>query len=203
MEINYQRYSLKELLQAKQGIDREKYPENYKRLMEELSNRDDEIKEHISSKEESTFNKLKILGYLQLAAAIVLTLIIVSELVEEFSAPKLLFGLGAIGLNSLAGLFSVQEKTLGYRLSLLNQGLQSAIIVSSNFAYGYSGIGGIYLTLREGFNVSATFKPGFSIVFGNVDPPYGFSIDVLAVFFIFILLTGIEIKEQNHANNTP
>jgi len=200
MEIDYQRYSLKELRQARQGIDKDKYPENFQKLMEELGNRENEIEEDTRKAEESTFNKLKALGYLQLAAAIVLTLIIAFELVENFDVVKLLIGICVVCLNALAGIFSVQERMIGYHLSLLNQGLQSIVIISSNFAYNYSGIGGIYITLREGVNVSATFNPGFNIWFADIDPPYGFGIDLLAVFFILILLTGIEINEQDHAN---
>ena len=34
MEINYENYSLKELMQAKNGIDREKYSDNYKKIVD-------------------------------------------------------------------------------------------------------------------------------------------------------------------------
>ncbi len=200
MQINYEKYSLKELLQAKNGIDPEKYPENYKKLMDELGKRDNEIIEHNKQIDKSTLNKLKILGYFQLAAAAVLTLYIGLELIQEFNFIKLLVGVALISLNALAGWGAIRESVLGYRLSLLNQGLQSVIIVTSSFAYNYSGIGGIYIIIREGVNFSATFNPGFNIWFSNVNPPYGFGIDLLALFFILVLLSGIELKEQNHAN---
>lgn len=200
MEINYGDCSLKELLQAKSGIDRERYPDNYINLMNELSKREEEIIEYNKKIDQSTINKLEILGYFQLAAALVLAFYVGSELIQKFNPLILIVGLSAVSLNALAGFYSIRQSTLGYRLSLLNQGLQSVIIVTSNFAYSYSGIGGVYITIREGFDITATFNPGFYILTSNINPPYGFGVDLLAIFFILVLLSGIELKNQNHAN---
>ena len=85
----------------------------------------------------------------------------------------------------------------GYYLSLVNLGLQTLSINTGTFYFSYNGLGGVFLTIRKGVFLGALFKPGYAIAWGeNVGPP-GISIDLLAVFFILVLLSAIRLTNQN------
>jgi hypothetical protein len=200
VEINYKTYTRDELLEAKASFDREKDPENYENLIGEISRRSkrgEDFKNKLTPKEISAINKLKILGWLQIAAAFVIAFFVVSA--AGFF--DLLVGLIAIGLNGLAGWYLIKGNILGYRLSIVNQGLQTIVIVSSGIVYGYSGIGGIYILFQSGLDewalgFDASVNPGFRFLMGDIQPPYLFGVDVLAVFFIVVLSAGIKIVKK-------
>ena len=104
----------------------------------------------------------------------------------------------AIGLNFFAGYFSIKRKTIGYWLSIINQSLQTLSFATGSYLYNYSGIGGVYFYLSEngestaGF--TASFSPGFAIGWGlHVQTSYS-AIDILAIFFILVLLSALKIR---------
>ena len=204
MEINYKTYTRDELLEAKASLDRAKEPENYENLIGEISRRikrGEDFKNKLTPKEISAINKLKILGWLQIAAAFVIAFFVLSAAFSQIGIFDLLIGLIAIGLNGLAGWYLLKGNILGYRLSIINQGLQTIVIVSSSFFYGYSGIGGIYILFQGGLDewalgFEANVNPGLGFGMGDIQPPYVFGVDVLAVFFIVVLLVGIKIVKK-------
>lgn len=200
MDVNnmdYTRYSTKELLEAKVSISREVAPENHKNLHKELALRKNELTEIVAEEKRSTFDKLKILGYFQLTAATVLSLVFIQTIFTGTNLPGIVLLVAGIALNLAAGWWAVKSTLMGYRLSLLNQCLQSIVLVTGSFAYNYSGIGGIYIGFGDEIQVAARISPGLNIMWGNVNASNYYAIDGPALYFALVLLTGIDYKVQD------
>ena len=76
--IDYSKYSIDDLLDAKATIDKNSYPENYEALMNEFSIRnfsaEEYNKEQESNKIEFAAKRVKIVGMFQMSAAIIIPL---------------------------------------------------------------------------------------------------------------------------------
>ena len=201
IDVDYSKYTVEQLLDAKRSIDPKVAPENYEKLCVELELRKDEIKEHVEKKKETlvckTNKRVKLLGYVQVATAIILAFFLLYNLFTYPSALAIITLQIAISFNGIAGYLLIKQKVSGYYLSLVNLGLQTLSINTGTFYFSYNGIGVVFLTIRKGVFLGALFKPGYSIAWGeNVGPP-GISIDLLAVFFILVLLSAIRLTNQN------
>lgn len=154
-----------------------------------------------------TENRVRLLGWLQLAASgIIFFLLLSSTIQDQFNIIIILLGVFAIGLNFFAGYLSIKRKALGYWLSIVNQSLQTLSFAVGSSLYQYSGIGGVYLTfLKDGEGVetgiSALFKPGFDIYWGiNIQETW-FAIDIMAVFFIGVLISAFDFVKRESSLN--
>ena len=200
-EVDYSKFTVEQLLDVKRSINPNVAPENYEKLCTQLELRKEEIEEHVDKKKEAfvckTKKRVKILGYFQVATAIILVFFLLYNLFTYPSALAIITLKIAVSFNGIAGYLLIKQVMAGYYLSLVNLGLQTLSINTGTFYFSYNGIGGVFLTIREGVFLSALFKPGYSIAWGeNVGPP-GISIDLLAVFFILVLLSAIKLTNQS------
>jgi hypothetical protein len=149
-----------------------------------------------------TEGRVRILGWLQLAASGIIFFILLSSAIQgQLNILIILLGAFAISLNFSAGYLSIKRKALGYWLSIVNQSLQILSFAVGSSLYQYSGIGGVYLTFLkddEGVEtgISALFKPGFDICWGVAIQETWFAIDILAVFFIGVLLSALDFAKR-------
>lgn len=192
--VDYSTYSIEELLEVKQNID--PTSENYPALVAQIEKREGEISVSEKNKPEShlnlAINRVKAIGYLQLAAAAIIpTMIFMSGDVSTGTAViTILLTL----LNLIAGYTAVNALTRFYWISILNQSLQVVSFGIGNTVLNYSGLGGINLkvTLAEvsSFGFAIQFNPGFSYVkyTGQIAEQF-ITIDVLGVIFIGALVS--------------
>ncbi len=154
------------------------------------------------SSEPKIEGRVRLLGWLQLIASGILFIQLFSLAIQgQLNIYTFLFSVFAIGLNFFAGYLSIKKKVLGYWLSIVIQSLQTISFTVTSYIYRYSGIGGVYVLLltangemRLGLN--ASIKPGFNIVWGvNLQRDY-FALDILAVFFIGVLLSALDFVKR-------
>ena len=76
--VDYSQYTIDDLMSAKAGIDADANPENYQALIAEIESRSDEIVQRQEEAEAASFalaeKRVKIIGWLQAAAALVITI---------------------------------------------------------------------------------------------------------------------------------
>ncbi len=200
--INYSSYSIDELLEVKQNISPDST--NFPALVAEIEKRRDEIEHAQEQAVEDAFlraeDRVKAVGYFQLAGAAAITLIIGYQMFDTgISLTTLLVSILLITLNIAAGYTAIKEMVQYYWLSILNQALQVVSVAVGNTSANYSGLGGIYATVEwsEGFKfaVSANFSPGFSFLeYSTALPVQSISIDVLAIVFIGAIITVMDGK---------
>ena len=200
--VDYSKYSVEELLDVQSRISSDS--PNYPALIAELDARKKEIDEFAVKKEQHEFsimeNRVKIIGYFQLAAAAAI-LIMFMLLVIDGSASILSSSIAiiAIALNAIAGYTAVKEMHDKYWISVLNQFLQVPSFAIGSVKAAYSGLGGIYLyadwTNEAQFGFSASFAPGFSFLKYTVCSPTQYlGVDLIALFFLAALLTVSHAK---------
>ncbi|WP_125781194.1 hypothetical protein [Pseudoalteromonas rubra] len=193
IKVDYAQYTLAELEEAK--LQTTPDSQNYPALMAELSARQEKTSSCEQQQEEAAFNsaemRIKVIGYMQLLAALVMTVgLIIGPFVSWWSLISLPF----IVLSAAAGYTAISEQVRWYWLSILNQGLQ---LISFSFGvlnYKYTGLGGIQI----GFTWLKEFELSFSILLSSTVRITGYDgafsvnaihIDVLALVFIVALLT--------------
>ena len=193
-KIDYSKYTIEELLDAKTNIDRNANPENYQALVKELERRKIWVEEYQKGVEEKNIANigklLKLLGWLQISGALLLLVITVgSAFIKQFEAKKVLFNLLAIGLNFSSGYFLLKKSRLGIQLSILNQTLQAVSLTAGSTLYRYLGIFGIYLWLNDKLEIGImyTFNPGFNLLTNIKSDSIILAFDILAIFFICVL----------------
>jgi len=200
--IDYSNYTIDELFDVKENISHDS--PNYQLLLTELENRKEEVNEVEIKSEEEAFslaeNRVKIIGYFQLVASIVILYFFIDSLLDSgASIEESLYYLFFIILNAIAGFTAVKEKYKWYWVSIFNQCLQIPSIVLGSIAANYSGLGGIHIGVSwsETYELilSAPFSPGFLYqeYTGNL-PTQSLSIDLLAFVYIAALLTAGEAK---------
>lgn len=196
--IDYSKYSVPELMQAKSSINPEVAPQNFENLRSELEKRKDEIEAYFeekrnaslfSSKNPNNENRAKLLGYFQLAGAAVIFILLLLSFAGTLSALSIFISIVAIVLNGTAGYLTVKKSVTGYKLSLFNLSLQLVAISTGSFLYSYNGLGGVFLNIGNGISLNASFSPGFQIVWGAQSLETSFDIDLLAVLFIGVILS--------------
>jgi predicted RNA-binding Zn-ribbon protein involved in translation (DUF1610 family) len=152
-----------------------------------------------------TEGRVRLLGGLQLAASgVIFFLLLIAAIQGQLNILTIILGAFAIGLNFFAGYLSIKMKALGYWLSIVNQSLQTVSFATGSIFYRYSGIGGVYVFLKTGetaeFGFNASYEPGFNIIWGvNVQETY-LAIDILAVFFIGVLLSALDFVKRETSN---
>ena len=199
--IDYSKYSVPELLQAKSSINPDAAKENYRNLLAEFDKRQNDINKYLDEQEDgfvlSIEKRLKALGYLQLLGAVVIFLNLGVAIVAGPSLVYVFISIVAVALNGTAGYLTVNKKSVGYTLSFINLSLQLVSINTESFLYSYNGLGGVFLGLGDGISLNAAFSPGFSIAWGaNTGASY-FGIDLLAIFFLFVLLNALKLNDES------
>lgn len=169
--IDYSAYSVDELLDVRSHISSDS--PNYQALIAELDIRKDKIDEYSQQQEQQAFsiaeNRVKIIGYFQLTAAVVVLFMLIL-LVIDGSATMLNSSIAiiAIALNAVAGYTAINEMYDKYWISVLNQLIQVPSLAIGSVKTAYSGLGAIYLyidwTNDVQFGFSASFSPGFSFL---------------------------------------
>ncbi|MCE9687962.1 hypothetical protein LZP73_17440 [Shewanella sp. AS16] len=200
--VDYSKYSVEELLDVQAHISSDS--PNYQALMAELDARKEKVDEFAQQQERQVFsiaeNRVKIIGYFQLAAAAVMLimfiLIVIDGSVTYLSAS---IAIVAIALNTVAGYTAIKEMYDKYWISILNQLIQIPGLAIGSVKAVYSGLGGFYLYINWTHEIqlgfSAYFSPGFSFFkyMGNSPDQY-IRIDILALVFLGALLTVSQVK---------
>lgn len=200
--IDYSAYSVDELLDVRSHISSDS--PNYQALIAELDIRKDKIDEYSQQQEQQAFsiaeNRVKIIGYFQLTAAVVVLFMLIL-LVIDGSATMLNSSIAiiAIALNAVAGYTAINEMYDKYWISVLNQLIQVPSLAIGSVKTAYSGLGAIYLyidwTNDVQFGFSASFSPGFSFFkFTGISPTQYIGVDILALIFLVALLTVSQVK---------
>ena len=216
--IDYSGYTIKKLLDVKSRLERG-CPDNYKKgsnynaLMAELETRKDQIEKYHESKAKVRLskakNRVKIVGYCQIAAAIGIAVYLIVGL---FSAPRIstlsiLIGVFLVALNLVAGYTAIKGRHQLYWISVANQVLQVPSVAVGSIVANYSGLGGAYVMILwgEGLGLwfSANFSPGFAFYKYNQNLQSGYiAIDVIALVFIAALLT-VKSSESTAKKSQP
>ena len=204
---DYSTHSVSQLLDIKEHIDRDS--PNYDALIEELSNRSDEIEELKKAREESAFlrveNAVRLVGALQIAAAAVILYYYLSSIFYgSVSLLDTVIDLPVITLNALAGITVIRENYEYYWVSVLNQSLQVPSLALGSISAAYSGLGGLYVQLNwnsdytfDTLGFEASFSPGVSFYqYVTNLPAQNISIDILAILCIGALLTVRDSKNK-------
>ncbi|MEP2653034.1 MAG: hypothetical protein ABJH06_13690 [Paraglaciecola sp.] len=200
--VDYSKYTIDELFDVKANISPDS--PNYILLLSELENRKDEIAEAVEKTEKKAFslaeNRVKIVGYFQIAAAVAILFYYVSSIFDgSASLLSTIVALPVIALNAIAGITAINENYKYYWLSILNQSLQIPSIALGSISASYSGLGGAYVYISWNteflFGATASFSPGFSFnqYTGSI-PTQSISIDIVAIIFISALITVSEAK---------
>ena len=166
--VDYSKYSITELFDVKNNISPDSA--NYSDFMREMESRADEIQQFNKTHEAKSFSlakrKVKIVGYVQLAAAVIIALAVGITLINEFNLFTLVVGIPIIVLNAFAGYTAIKEQANWYWLSILNQALQVIGFSIGTIAAKYSGLGFIGISLESTtdirFSFGFEFAPGFS-----------------------------------------
>ena len=200
--IDYSQYTIDELFDVKDNIS-ENSP-NYQLLLSELANRKEEVAEAVEKSEEEAFslaeNRVKIIGYFQVIASIVILLYFIYTLFDGgMSLEEGSYYVFFIVLNAIAGFTAIKEQYKWYWVSIFNQCLQIPSIAMGGIIANYSGLGGVHIGVSWGetyeFILSAPFSPGFLYQeYTGILPKQSFAIDVLAFIYIAALLTVSEVK---------
>ena len=213
--IDYTNYTLEQLLECQENIDKTKFPENSLALENELASRDYEENSAPEMTVEDELiefkiaeKRVQIIGYLQLlGAAVILYYLVVGS---NYSTTTISIASFIIVLNIVAGYTAVREMYSWYWLSILNQGFQIVSINVGTYIINYSSIGGVYLKIywgsagsssSAGINFSANLNPGF--VFTQLTENLSMNtiyFDVLASVFIIALAT-VKDKKLSPENN--
>ena len=197
--MNYSSYSISELKESLETIDKDAYPDNYRNLIEELNSRKDEVqnqeKEQTESFIKKSENRLKILTWLQAVTAIAFIYLGFINFNTEQQAWINIIPFGIAIFNGLAGYYLFKRERLGFNLSIVNQILQ-LLTVNLGFVYfSYSGLGSLMVVIQDGIAVKANiFSPSYNILYGS-DLGFGVGVDLLALFFLAILYSSRENLE--------
>ncbi|WP_032095864.1 MULTISPECIES: hypothetical protein [unclassified Alteromonas] len=203
--VDYSKYSTDDLLDVQKNIDPES--QNYPAFLKELDLRQQEIAQFSAKNEakEYDLDKLKVttVGYFQIGAAIVLSLLIIYSGIfgQGVTVLTVSIAIPLIVLNAIAGITAIKLLTKWYWLSILNQILQVVSLNLGSFYINYAGLGYINIVLSWGQEFSlgfdAQFSPGFNFYkFTETLPLQTFGIDIMAIIFIlaFIRLKDVEAR---------
>ena len=197
--MNYSSYSISELKESLETIDKDAYPDNYRNLIEELNSRKDEVqnqeKEQTESFIKKSENRLKILTWLQAVTAIAFIYLGFINFNTEQQAWVNIIPFGIAIFNGLAGYYLFKRERLGFNLSIVNQILQ-LLTVNLGFVYfSYSGLGSLMVVIQDGIAVKANiFSPSYNILYGS-NLGFGVGVDLLALFFLALLYSSRENLE--------
>ncbi|EOD77170.1 hypothetical protein D515_04525 [Grimontia indica] len=196
MYVDYSKYSPKSLIEALSSIDADAHPENYKKLIAEISARREEIELYEASLEQQKAQRwesyFSVIGYCQLTTGVLAIVACVLSLYNQLFVDAF-FGFFVAALNIAAGYTVVKRDHRYFFLSYLNIGLQVFSVGIGGFYFNYYGLGGVFLTYDWVLPVYNVVEFGFSLggsiaSFSSGNGSNGFvQLDVLAVLYLFII----------------
>ncbi len=202
--IDYTKYTLKELLDCQKNTDKDRFPENWLALNQELSSRDIQTEPSPEVLVAIEKEALKIIGYFQLLGSALITYFLIVS--SNHSTINISVGIAFILLNLVSGVTAIKEMYSWYWLSILNQGLQIINLSMGKYIINYSAIGGIYTGFKWGegeylMKFSFNLTPGYAFYQLSEELSKNFIlIDVLAVVF-FVALVTVKENKLNPKNN--
>ncbi|MBU2511970.1 hypothetical protein KJ966_11585 [bacterium] len=219
--IDYSKYSISELLDVKNNIDKDKAQESYTNLLKELEKRKERVAEHNEEEEYKLGESIKAIIYVYAITQFISFLVLIilefydfyplnsTEITDNQVTDTLFRGL-ALVLNLFSGYGLIKKKKYGLYLSFANQMMQSISFQLKGFFYFYSGIWCGYFNFMSSQSVNLNIyrigkleyaKPGFLIQTG-LDPSITFlSINLIAVFFLVILFIYGRLGLANESVN--
>lgn len=203
--MDYSKYSVSELMDCLNNIDKDAHPENYQKLISEVEKRKPEIEAAQKLEEEkftfSTENRVKLLSWLQIATCVGFTIAFANVL---FGSKELLdlivYGTIAV-FNGVAGYKLLKRSRYGYELSYLNQILQILTINTGTLFFTYTGLGSFLIGIEgELFFRANILSTDFRFYTGENLGQFGFGIDLVAIFFLSVLHSCRELGLDTKAN---
>ena len=189
--MDYSNYSISELKDSLNNIDKVAYPDNYQRLIEEMQSRKGEIEQFEQERSAEyiakTENRLKILIWLQIANAIAFVYVGFTDFNSEQKMWVNLLPFGLAFFNGASGYLLLKKTRLGFNLSMINQVLQLAAVNLGFLYFSYSGLGSLMVIFQDGISLKGSLlTPAYAIYWGS-DLGFGIGFDLIALFFLFVL----------------
>ena len=203
--MDYSKYSVNELMDCLNNIDKDAHPENYKKLVLEVENRKPEIEvAQKKDQEEFTFsteNRVKLLSWLQIATCVGFTIAFADVLIGSMELLDLIvYGVIAV-FNGVAGYKLLKRSRYGYELSYLNQILQILTINTGTLFFTYTGLGSFLIGIEgELFFRANILSTDFRFYTGENLGQLGFGVDLVAIFFLSVLHSCRELGLDAKAN---
>ena len=203
--MDYSKYSVNELMDCLNNIDKDAHPENYKKLVLEVENRKPEIEvAQKQDQEEFTFsteNRVKLLSWLQIATCVGFTIAFADVLIGSMELLDLIvYGVIAV-FNGVAGYKLLKRSRYGYELSYLNQILQILTINTGTLFFTYTGLGSFLIGIEgELFFRANILSTDFRFYTGENLGQLGFGGDLVALFFLSVLHSCRELGLDAKAN---
>ncbi|QHJ10519.1 hypothetical protein FX988_00733 [Paraglaciecola mesophila] len=201
--MDYSKYSINELMDSLNKIDRDAHPENYKNLMSEVNCRKSELETTQKQAEEeftvSIENRLKLLSWLQIATSVGFSITFIHALLSSKELIDLtVFGIIAV-FNGVAGYRLLTRSSFGYELSYLNQILQILTINTGTVFFTYTGLGSFLVGIEgELFFRANILSTDFRFYTGENLGQFGIGVDLVAISFLSVLHScrelGIDTK---------
>jgi hypothetical protein len=203
--MDYSKYSVNELLDCLNNIDKDAHPENYKKLVLEVENRKPEIEAAQKQDQEeftfSTENRVKLLSWLQIATCVGFAIAFANVLFGSMELLDLIvYGVIAV-FNGVAGYKLLNRSRYGYELSYLNQTLQILTINTGTLFFTYTGLGSFLIGIEgELFFRANILSTDFRFYTGENLGQFGFGVDLVAIFFLSVLHSCRELGLDTKAN---
>ena len=203
--MDYSKYSVNELMDCLNNIDKDAHPENYKKLVLEVENRKPEIEVAKKQDQEeftfSTENRVKLLSWLQIATCVGFTIAFADVLIGSMELLDLIvYGVIAV-FNGVAGYKLLKRSRYGYELSYLNQILQILTINTGTLFFTYTGLGSFLIGIEgELFFRANILSTDFRFYTGENLGQLGFGVDLVAIFFLSVLHSCRELGLDAKAN---
>ena len=191
--MDYSNYTINELMDSANNIDKDAHPENYKNLIAELDKRKPDIEAFERKVHEefsfSTENRIKLLSWLQIATFVGFSIAFINVLLGSMETVDLIvYGIIAF-LNGIAGYRLLKRQKYGFELSYINQILQILTINTGTLFFTYTGLGSFLIGI-EGSSLFFNFSilnADFRLYTGEALGKFTVGIDLVAIFFLFVL----------------
>lgn len=206
--MDYSTYSIDELIDCLNNIDKNANPENYEKLILEMEKRKPEIESFQKQEQEeftfSTENRIKVLSWLQIATAVGFSIALFNVLLGSKSVIGItVYGIIAI-FNGFAGYRLLKRESYGYELSYLNQVIQILTINTGTLFYTYTGLGSFLVGIGSNYDLFITgsvLTTDFRFITAeNITSDIIIGFDLLALFFLGVLHSCKELGLNKKAD---
>ena len=206
--MDYSKYSINELMDSVNNIDKNAHPKNYQKLICEMDKRKPEIEAFEKQEQEefsfSTENRMKLLSWLQIATSVGFAIAFVNVILGSMEPIDLsVYAIIAI-FNGIAGYKLLNRESYGYELSYINQILQILTINTGTLFFTYTGLGGLLIGVGSDYDLffsGSILNTDFRFITAdNITSDITIGIDLLALFFLGVLNSCKELGLNIKAN---
>lgn len=204
--MDYSKYTINELIDCVNNIDKDTNPENYKKLITEIDKRKPDIEAFKNKQHEefsfSTENKIKLLSWLQIATSVGFLIAFINVLLGSMEPTDLIIYSIIASFNGVAGYRLLKRASYGFELSYINQILQIVTFNTGTLFFTYTGLGSFLVGIESStvfFNFSI-LNADFRLYVGEALGQFTVGVDLVAVFFIFVLNSCKELGLHEKAN---